>query len=405
MIRSTLPVLPVFLVGHLVAAEPVPQPSVPVVAPAEEAGDRLTIGGYIDTVWSSAISRPERDSRSSLADGQLSTFDASAKVKLGWAITSRVHADLRILVQNEETEAVTLDTATVGWSLTDAFTLMVGKWSNNIGWQGAEPADLWRVNYGPTSDYAGGSWVGMNGHYLVNDRVSVDVTIFNGWDQPFTSQHRDQATTGSQRPQDLGYGLDLTWTKDETSVNAECYFAPNSAPVGSSMPGRQPGNLLQPGINFTAKVSDISLGGELIWRHLTPQTIGGDASVSQQRDARQDDVAWMLAAKRDVSYGAWSVMVSQIYRDVNNRPSDDERDVVDGADVDGGGAPLTGAGSPAFTSELALALSTTPVGSPSFAVNYEVAYAWASSRQVITTWSRAHDDALTISIEVLAVVP
>ncbi len=372
--------------------------------------DVVTISGWSDNIFSIS----DNDSTQDVAgtpqnEGDPTVgFTANASVKVGWTVTSRLHAKINLWVNNisgtTPAGAGTVTTATTQLQLRESFLTVdlgndlswtMGKYINHLGWISVEPTGLYRIN---------GSTIGYTGALYGNDVVGTAIA-FQGKNSPISGSFHvvngyfnptDTYNTGAGHPattrenSDLSYGLDLIYGfgKDKASnVNLEFAFDPHGSTVGTPAVTRG-GSIFQVGLNATIKqITDFTFGGEVIWREATTGKTQVGGAVVKVPGSHNETLGWMLLGNYAEK---WLPCPSSLTLSLQQLTTNYR--AAGGAEVE--------------TSEIAVALLTNPLTDSNFGLNAELAWGFQSPSQPVgPTGPHGTDNTITFSIEAIAVIP
>jgi hypothetical protein len=324
-------------------------------APAIEVGD-LTIGGFVDTIF---YFQDSDGSGSTGGDDSVMDFMASAELQFGYKIGDKVNAQVDLELDGEADTAVAgvsntnVEQAFVSWAVSDQATLTLGKVETLIGYEAVDAPDLWRVGTSVVDDISPGSTTGLNVGFAPSEQLSVDVYIVDG------IYDTDASPSGStsKLTSDLSFGLSVVFTGPDDKFFVDFDFALDA----NGDPTAADSDITYFGVNGEfSGVDKLTLFGEL-----------GMTSFDNE-----DILSIMLGANYTISdtMSATAMLSNNMY---------------DTADV----APM----------EIAVALLTNPTGDSNFAVNYELSIYMADDSFI--SHMGAADDATTVAIEFLAVIP
>lgn len=384
----------------------------------------ISIGGFVDTalVYTQGHKTGQDPTTYKSEERGGLSFWADAELRVGWKPNEKVKGQMDIEVHNNAqkhrhstavgadgvantsddtyTEAnsgsegviVDLEQAYFTWEFQPGLYWTMGKFTNCIGFVAADAPDLYRVNQGlifgvgPFSWYGnyglyGGDWVGTTLVYEKDD-ISAGAYLFNSATSEPYNGDRPQS---NRENTDLGFALDATFKLkgmgDKSYVNAE--FVYDSAGAGNAPSAGLQGDLYQFGLNSLLQpTAELKLGFEAIYGFTT-------AAHGANRDlvaGTKEHLGLMVMTNYTIS-DSMSATFMATHVDRSFRCDDTDSPTV-------------------AANELAVALLTTPAGTPNFGLNFEVSYAWQEGDGTKTGQKRRADDGdWGVAVEGLVIIP
>lgn len=350
------------------------------IAAADTAPVKLD--GYVDTIYNASSSKTEDTST------QATGFNYFAKLGAEISISDKVGGQIDITNNgNSYTDnGVYIRQAYGTWKITPEVTFKSGRFIDCIGWTAAYATGLNRVNTGPiTSLYGVDSPVGIDATYAKGD-MSVEGTIVNGF---FGEGAGETQQTSDSHHNAYAYMVDGTMSLPDKkgSVDAEAVY---EADASDSLGGAEGGAGIHLGINASlTPVDGVKVGLEAIYQKIND---GNDAGAGSGDVKNLGLLAQVNYAIPNNAWGA-SVTGSVEYVKKTNTYYDATTDTtVNFSD-----------GSSQKATEVAVALLTTPAGTPNLGVNAEVAYQKTTNDDGATTSTSTK--AWTLSLEALYIIP
>ena len=317
---------------------------------AIEVGD-LTIGGFVDTVFTIETSD---GSGTPSGDESIMDFSAAAELQFGYNIGDAVSAQVDIEVDGEANPSsssnVAIEQAYVSWAINDQATLTMGKVETLIAYEAVDAPDLWRVGYSLVGEISPDSTTGLNVGFAPSEQVAVDLYIVDGIYDTDSSP-----SAGGKLSDDLSFGVSVVFSSETFFVDFDV-----AVDTGGSSVAEESITVIGVNGEFTG-VENLTVFGDLL----------------NKSDDDVDSMALLVGANYQID-DSKSVTGMLSYLEENGDNDDDE------------------------SMELAIALLTNPTGDANFAVNYELALYMAGDASTVRT---GVEDATTISVEFLAVIP
>ncbi|MDA3962944.1 MAG: hypothetical protein PF961_19340 [Planctomycetota bacterium] len=308
-------------------------------ANAAELGGGLSIGGFVDTIFSYV---DEDASEDPTVD-----FWAGAVIQTMASIGDDVSLQVDLQYDGDSSD-LALRQAYATWSMTDEFSLQMGKSISWIGWQAAYAPGLYRINVTPyTGQFYGNDTTGVWGIITPTENVSITLAVVD--DIYGTKTESDSLAFGGEVSVDLeGYG----------NVQLELQFDPSGADYFS-----------------TAVAPDDAAFG--VVAHTTADQVVENLLLGAEIAYTDFDVANTMGLMAMGNYTLGTEIPMSVTAMVSYFEPDDEVD--DDEEV-----------------EFALALLTNPTNDANFAVNAELSYISASADD---------SDSFGIFLEALAIIP
>ena len=183
-------------------------------AQAAELGDGLTIGGYVDSIFSFVDS--------DAADDPSLDFSATALLQTGATIGDSVNLQIDMLI--DDSSDLTLVQAYSAWAINEQVNLQFGKAISWIGYQTRYATGLYRINATPyTSELYGNDTVGVWGIISPTEEVTVILAVV------------DELYGTKSESDSLAFGLDVSVALEGFgSVNIEMGLDPSGADAAAA---------------------------------------------------------------------------------------------------------------------------------------------------------------------------
>jgi hypothetical protein len=262
--------------------------SVPAFA-ADSVDSTLKFSGWIDSIFS--VTDDDSDDVVGTARDEESMtvgFNALASLKAEVHVTESLHGKMNLWI-GPDFDLLDARELYLTYAFNDEWSLTGGKYINHLGWVGAEPTSLFRVNnstigyysnygndvigsalsFAPKDSQFSGSFHLVNGYFTATDAGNRSDMVSLGNGDTSTGPSTSRENTG------LGFGLDLVFTPDEKiNINAEVAYDIDSdafvdvagtglvaSPTGTQLGG----DVVFLGLNATLKTIDrLTLGAEII---------------------------------------------------------------------------------------------------------------------------------------------
>ncbi len=371
-----------------------------IAAPATAAdlGKGLSLSGWADTTFTigdNNTSDVSGTARKESSPGQ--GFYAEGSIKVGWQVTDAVKAKINLWFSPDVAPAQ-LRESYFAWSFNPDWTWTMGKYIDHLGWIAAEPTGLYRINNSTIGYLAlyGNDVVGTAISYAEKDSpFSASFHVVNGYFTAEDAYSRIYTTNSFGREnRDLGFGLDLVWTKGPVSVNLEAAYdvhSTNAFPftLGAGTPANGlGGSVAVVGLNTTIKpVDPLTLGAEIMYGMKAKDKLANKTTVDGTKATRLQGLLSATYALQGT--GIPMALTGQVQA------------ISQKGDVVGGGSkPKSDA------VELSVALLTNPVKDTNFGLNYELAYSTTKTKYIaLAPGAKDKVNAIQFAVEGLIVIP
>jgi hypothetical protein len=309
----------------------------------------VKLDGFVDTIWSAASQKQDGTSVTGYPQDGFTYF---AKLGAELTISDKVGGQIDITNNNNSysDNSVYLRQAYGTWKVTPEVTFKSGRFIDCVGWTSAYAPGLYRINAGPIIGlYGVDSPVGVDATYAKGD-MTFEASIVNGF---FGEGAGSTSQVSSDRHNAYAYMLDAAYTLPDKkgSVDAEIVYEDDASDsAGSTVAAKGfGGNGYHLGVNATLTPADpITVGLEAIYQKVSEPKDSGLSPIK--------NLGLMALGNYKIPNNAWGASVTGSLQYVKNT----NVDYVDGANTK--------------TTEVAVALLTTPAGTDKLGVNAEVGY-------------------------------
>jgi hypothetical protein len=401
-------------------------------APASAADrDSLVLSGWSDNILNVADDDYTTNSPTTAKDDAAARigFSTNASLKADWTVASRMHARINLWLintignglptptngyANPQSTVVALRESYLAVDLEDGWSWWAGKYINSIGWIGAEPTAIYRVNpstIGYTQALYGNDVVGTAIACRPKGApISASLHVVNGFFDPLDTYNNNQIfghPTSNRENFDLGYMLDFAWLfgraqsdNKPSNLDFELVYDPHGG-ANTTAAGQRAGTAVQAGLNGTIRAGelpwnkDLTLGGEVIWRDVATATQEVGGTVVHVDGTHTEDFGWMLLGNLNIGGGS----SLGVFKMPASLTLSFQQFTTDWRAAGRGESDAT---------EYAVALLTNPLDNKNFGMNYEVAWdTWQNRNPNRTTGNPfdGTDNAWVLSVEAIAVIP
>lgn len=327
---------------------------------AENLGG-LSVGGFVNTTGT--VSDTEED-----GSGSQKHFASAVELRLAYKIGDQVTAQVDMEWNNDSASDTDLEQAYVNYAVTDKVSLTAGKFTTYSGWTAADADGLYRINASPitglyTSDLIGG---------VINFTPMPDLTISGFLVNGLFAQGGSDTAYNDSNNKSLAAAIDAAYTlTDVGTFNLEAGWDQGSSDRTA----------ISIGANATIKLASYE-----------PLTIGAELMFDMfENDATNTDgnaIGFLVMGNHTLPNTPFPMSVTGMVTIVQAEA---------GSDVDLG----AGVSDDSSSTELAIALLTSPTGDSRFGANAELAY------EIVSSDAAGSDDikSIAFAIEGIAIIP